>query len=144
MDSMDSTIVLVCDIFVIDFVIDIIIVLKNNFNFLKINKYMEMESIEFIEPKSGEYTIYSKSVCPNCSKVKALLNEKEITFSLIDCDEYLLECKQEFLLFIKSIIASNIECKMFPMVFDNKYFIGGFKETKEHLEKTLIFDNDDF
>ena len=103
-----------------------------------------MESIEFIEPKTGEYTIYSKSGCTNCRKVKALLNENGITFSLIDCDEYLLECKQEFLLFINSIIAINIECKMFPMVFDNKHFIGGFKETKEHLEKTLVFDNDDF
>lgn len=103
-----------------------------------------MESIEFIEPKLGEYTIYSKSGCPNCTNVKALFKEKGITFSLIDCDEYLIECKQEFLLFINSIIANDIEYKMFPMVFDNKCFVGGFFETKKYLEKMITFDNSDF
>ena len=98
--------------------------------------------MEILEPQENTFTIYSKSGCPNCVKVKQLLKDKQIIFTIVDCDEYILTDKHFFLQKMQEITGK--ECKYFPMVFDNKYFIGGFKETKEHLEKTLVFDNDDF
>ncbi len=95
--------------------------------------------IDFIEPINGIYTVYSKSGCKNCTNVKNLLLEHDIEFSLVDCDEYLVNRKPEFLLYIKNM--ANKECKTFPMVFDGKEFIGGYHETIEHLEKTLEFDD---
>jgi len=91
------------------------------------------------QPKQDEYTVYSKSGCPNCNKVKQLLKEKKITFSIVDCDEFLLEDKQVFLQFIQSIAGK--EHKTFPMVFDGMTFIGGFSETTVYLEKMLEFDD---
>ena len=95
---------------------------------------------DFIEPKSNQYTIYSKSGCSYCTKVKELLKEMEQTFSVVDCDDYLLDWKKEFLLYIK--LFADKEWKTFPMVFDGKKFIGGYHETVEHLEKTLDFNEE--
>lgn len=98
--------------------------------------------MEFPKPLQGQFTIYSKSGCINCTKVKTLLKEKHILFTIIDCDEFILESKEEFLAFIQSI--SGIEYKMFPMVFDNAKFIGGYNETNKYLEKMLDFELSDF
>ena len=46
-----------------------------------------METKDFIQPSKTCYTIYSKSGCPNCKKVKDLLEAKQIQFIVIDCDE---------------------------------------------------------
>jgi len=101
--------------------------------------------IEFTKPYENIYTIYSKSGCPNCKKVKTLLEENNIKFIIVDCDEYLINYKTEFLQFIKNLISK--ECKMFPMVFDKTHFIGGFSDTEDYLEKslaTLLDFNQDF
>jgi glutaredoxin len=98
--------------------------------------------MEFPAPVQDEFTIYSKSGCINCTKVKKLLNEKNILFTIIDCDEYILESKEEFLAFIKSM--TGIEHKIFPIVFDNKKCIGGYNETNKYLEKMLDFDSSFF
>jgi len=94
--------------------------------------------MENLEPLANEFTIYSKSGCPNCIKVKQLLKEKQIKFTVVDCDEFLLEDKDMFLQTIQTFIGK--EYKMFPMVFDNKKFIGGFLETNKYIEKILDFD----
>jgi glutaredoxin len=95
------------------------------------------------EPLANEFTVYSKSGCPNCTKVKHLLKEKNLTFSVIDCDEYLLEDKTAFLQWMENLIGK--EYKLFPMVFDNKKFIGGFNEVNKYVETILVFDvNSDF
>ena len=91
--------------------------------------------MEFPKPIKGQITVYSKSGCNNCSFVKRLLKEKNFLFSVIDCDEYILEEKDEFLLFIQDLAGK--EYKMFPMVFDDKKFIGGFNETNKYLDKYL-------
>ena len=93
--------------------------------------------MDFEKPSEKNFTIYSKSGCINCRKVKDLLKSNNIEYEIIDCDDYLLEDKENFLLFIQSY--SNVECKIFPMVFHDEKFIGGFNETKEYLEtlKTL-------
>ena len=54
-------------------------------------------SNQFTKPSESCFTIYSKSGCFNCAKVKDFLQENNIPFTIIDCDEYLLENKAEFL-----------------------------------------------
>lgn len=92
--------------------------------------------MNFEEPKISGFTIYSKSGCPNCNKVKTLLNEKNIIFFLVDCDEYIFDHKEKFLLFIKEI--ANKECKTFPMVFYDNTFVGGYNETQEYVDKLFL------
>ena len=98
------------------------------------------DTVEFIKPCNTTYTIYSKSGCANCTKVKELLEFSKIPFSVIDCDEYLLENKEAFLDFIMNL--TSMEWKTFPMVFDKTQFIGGFLDTKIYLEKTLEFTDE--
>jgi glutaredoxin len=95
----------------------------------------------FLPLKPGKYTVYSKSNCPNCVKVKELLKNEKIDFAIIDCDLYLESRKEEFLVFVKQLIGR--EWTTFPMVFDNHgQFIGGFKDTIIHIERILEFSND--
>jgi glutaredoxin len=98
----------------------------------------------FEEPFENNFTIYSKSGCVNCRKLKDLLKSYCFDYEIIDCDDYLLEDKDNFLLFIKSY--SIVEWKSFPIVFFNGKFIGGLQETKEYLEtfKTIEKTNLDF
>jgi glutaredoxin len=49
------------------------------------------------EPKPIGFTIYSKSGCPNCTRIKKILTENNETFVEINCDEYLIEDKESFL-----------------------------------------------
>jgi len=99
--------------------------------------------MEFPQPIQGQFTIYSKSGCSNCSKVKIFLKDNNINFTIINCDEFILENKEEFLLFIKELIGK--EYRTFPMVFDNSKFIGGFNESIKYitrLQDTLLdFDS---
>jgi len=106
-----------------------------------------MTTIEFEKPMDTCYTVYSKSGCPNCKKVKDLLTTQHITFTIIDCDEYLIETKPEFLQFIQELTSQ--EWKTFPIIFNsNGQFIGGFIDTKLYLENLseqyLNFTDDSF
>jgi glutaredoxin len=92
--------------------------------------------MDFEKPIKSGFTVYSKSGCINCNKVKTLLKEKHFIFSVINCDEYIIENKEDFLQFIKE--KANRECKMFPMVFYDGFFIGGYNETQEYIDKLLL------
>jgi len=72
---------------------------------------------EYVQPKEG-YTVYTKSNCPGCVKVKKLLPDAHY----VNCDEY-LEDVDGFLDFIESITAKGPT--KFPMVFLDKTYIGG-------------------
>jgi glutaredoxin len=96
--------------------------------------------MEFPNPVQGQFTVYSKSGCINCIKVKNLLKEKNIEFTIIDCDEFILENKKDFLEFIQSLVG--IEYKMFPMVFNDKKFIGGYNETNKLLNDIFALNMD--
>ena len=98
--------------------------------------------MDIFEPLETGFTIYSKSGCSHCTKVKNFLRDKNIFFSEVDCDEYLIEDKEGFLLFIKD--RANKEYRSFPMVFKDGNFIGGFAETQSFIDKLLCFVNDDF
>ena len=90
------------------------------------------------KPEETGFTIYSKSGCPNCTRIKKILTEKKQTFNEINCDEYLIEDKEFFLSFIKNLAQK--ESKVFPMIFNSGIFIGSFNETQEFLDKQLSFD----
>ena len=98
--------------------------------------------MEIFEPLDVGFTVYSKSGCYNCTKVKQLLRDNKIFFLEVDCDEFLIEDKEGFLLFIKE--RANKEYKTFPMVFYDAKFLGGLAETQQHFDKLLSFNNDDF
>ena len=87
--------------------------------------------MEFTEPTSKGYTIYSKSGCTYCTKVKDLLKLLKLPYEMVNCDEYLLEDRDGFLAFIKE--RAGKEYKTFPMVFADAKFLGGFSETKASL-----------
>ena len=95
----------------------------------------------FRSPSKNEYTVYSKSGCPNCTKVKELFLSTNIPFTVIDCDKYLIERKTEFLLFIQELTSR--EWKTFPIVFTSDVqFIGGFTDTRVYLEELLEFTDE--
>lgn len=98
--------------------------------------------MEFPIPEKNQITVYTKSSCINCTKVKKLLKDQSFTFNIIDCDEFILENKEEFLAFITNLIGK--EYRMFPMVFNNGKFIGGYNETVSYFtslqDKLLDFD----
>lgn len=86
--------------------------------------------MDFILPNSNTYTIYSKSDCSFCKKAKQLLSNVEPKPLIIECNDYLLQNRKEFLDFI--FTCAGREYKTFPMVFHNGTFIGGFTELKEY------------
>ena len=95
--------------------------------------------MDFEKPSKSGFTIYSKSGCPNCTKVKTLLKSKNLFFNVVDCDEYLIEDKETFLTFIKQL--ANQQVKAFPIIFYDEQFIGGYKETSEFIDElVLAFD----
>lgn len=94
--------------------------------------------MDFILPEKSKFTIYSKSGCPNCTHVKKLLQEHKIDYVIVDCDDYLIEERENFLEFIQKLIGK--ECKTFPMVFFDETFLGGFKETIEYIDTYISFN----
>jgi glutaredoxin len=95
--------------------------------------------MDIIKPNEFGFTIYSKSGCPNCSKVKALLQKNKLKFTIVDCDEYIIEDKSFFLLFINELAKTSVT--MFPIIFNNGLFIGGYNETKNFVDKLLSFED---
>jgi glutaredoxin len=95
--------------------------------------------MEFPIPQSNCFTIYSKSGCKNCIKVKTLLKEKQISFIEIDCDDFIIDNKIEFMQFINKIGKSNIS--QFPIVFSNSIYIGSFNETYNYITHLANIDD---
>lgn len=93
-------------------------------------------------PASDSYTIYSKSSCLYCTKAKVLLQNERVPPLVVNCDEFLLENKQEFLNLMKSLIG--YEYITFPMIFKNGRFIGGYNKTKEFYEESKRVARGDF
>lgn len=92
----------------------------------------------FLYPVIKGYTIYTKEKCIFCEKVKKLLETED--FTLISCDDYLVEDRNAFLKFIEK--EAKVSYKTFPMVFLNGTFVGGFTETKKQYEQSKKFNLD--
>jgi len=92
----------------------------------------------FPTPSSDGYTIYSKSGCSFCVKVKELLVSNNMPFTEIQCDSFLtVTVKEPFLAHIKKL--ANKEYRTFPMVFFHGIFIGGYTETKQYEDMRTSF-----
>ena len=102
--------------------------------------------MDYEEPASKGFTVYTKSGCLNCPKVKSLLKDREL--KIVECDEYLFENRDDFLSYMKRIAETDV--KMFPMVFNDGKFVGGYPETKtlyntlSHVLDELFGSNEDF
>ena len=96
--------------------------------------------MEFEKPSDTDFTVYSKSGCPNCSIVKKILKDKNLIFNVVDCDDYIIEDKENFLLFIKDL--SKREIKQFPIIFHAGVIIGGYNDIRDYIDKLFLsFDN---
>ena len=109
------------------------------------NQNLIQIQIQLIKPIQSHWTIYTKTNCIYCDRVKNLLGgESVITF--VNCDDWLknYETTQLFLNQMKNIIG--YEYRTFPMVFRNNNFVGGFNETNDYLnsQKKNICFTDDF
>lgn len=91
-------------------------------------------------PSPIGYTIYSKSGCVYCERVKELLQYEKTT--VVDCDAYLLNDRDWFLQTMRAHCGRDYQ--MFPMVFYNGTFLGGFDDTKEFYQTKLVEMLEDF
>ena len=91
----------------------------------------------FIVPYEKGWTVYTKSNCVYCDRTKKLLENDSV---YINCDVWLVEHKEQFLNHMKDQIGW--EYKLFPMIFYNGTFIGGYTETKEYIEKMISFEEE--
>ena len=99
--------------------------------------------MDYFEPIKNGFTIYSKSGCKYCDMVKDLFKKNCTSLTAIDCDDYLVEDRAGFLLFINS--CARRDTGGFPKVFKDGVFVGSYKETKALLDKILDFEeNSDF
>jgi glutaredoxin len=79
------------------------------------------------------YTVYSKRECVWCERVKELLaRETSSLVETIACDDALAANRLEFIRIMKE--RTGLETIKFPLVFHNGEFIGGYNDTKQHLE----------
>lgn len=92
--------------------------------------------MEFTVPTTSGFTIYGKSGCSYCERVKALLTDYEQEFTYVNCDEYLLSDRDAFLEFIRTMAGK--EYRTFPMVFSSKVFLGGYTDTFQLMLDTVI------
>jgi glutaredoxin len=92
--------------------------------------------MEIPYPKNQGYTIYTKSNCLFCEKIKKLLENEIPSPQYINSDIYLEINKEEFIDFIKQLTKK--EYRTFPMVFLDGEFLGGFRETKQYRDKNNV------
>ena len=94
------------------------------------------------ETLSKEFTIYSKTGCFYCIKAKTLFKEKKLDHTIIYCDDYILDDKDNFLKYINKLAGKEV--KTFPMIFFQEKFIGGYDETVDFIDKMLLsFDENE-
>lgn len=92
-------------------------------------------------PNKHMFTIYTKTKCEYCTKAKILLEDNNIEYLSINCDEYLMNNRDDFLCFIKDLTSRD--WKTFPIIFnDTGVFVGGFTEMQKYLEKNINFSED--
>ena len=92
--------------------------------------------MEFTNPEIKGFTVYSKSGCPSCTKIKNYLKEKNFLYTEINCDEYILENREEFIKFMEEI-SGQIH-RSYPKIFYDGKIIGGLTETIDFIDKLLL------
>lgn len=106
------------------------------------DKLFDFNTLPFSQSnRTAHWTIYTKSDCVYCTKVKKLL-EKEKLVTFINCDDLLSEDRDGFLDVMEQYIGHRYN--MFPMVFESGNFIGGYDNTVEYLAKphNIVYTDD--
>lgn len=85
-----------------------------------------------------QFIVYSKSGCKNCSKIKTYLNKLGKPFVEVDCDDYIIDNKEQFLNFIFNKIGNRFENPQFPFVFFNNTFFPSKSYVEDFCSKELI------
>jgi glutaredoxin len=72
------------------------------------------------------YTVYTKSNCSYCDKIKVLMDEYNENVNYISCDEWLVSKR---ILFLNIMRAKTLKDEItFPIIFFEGKYIGGFNE----------------
>lgn len=93
--------------------------------------------MESLVPFRNTFTIYSKSDCLNCKYVKLLLEDNEFKFIEVDCDKFLSANRDGFIERMKTL--TDKEKIVFPIVFYNREYVGGFLETQKMITQMIDF-----
>jgi glutaredoxin len=104
----------------------------------------------FTYPNDKLWTIYTKSNCDYCTKVKKLLKLNDISCVVVDSDEYIQDTKSKELFLSQMEYIIGKKYRTFPMVFNGTNFIGGFTDTENYIDSinklksnnNLIFEED--
>jgi glutaredoxin len=95
-------------------------------------------------PNPECFTIYSKSGCPNCEKVKKILDGAKLIYVVVECDGYLVKNRETFLDYMETLAGYRVTT--FPIVFHGDRIVGGYMETNKYLDelekKEIEFDAD--
>ncbi len=89
--------------------------------------------MNILDPNPNIFTIYSKSGCPNCEKVKKILDNSKLIYVVVGCDGYLAENKEAFLDHMEKLAGYCVTT--FPIVFHRGHFVGGYMETNTYLDE---------
>jgi glutaredoxin len=101
--------------------------------------------MEILPQNKDNYTIYSISGCPNCIKVKKFIKSKNLLYEEINCDEYILENKENFIKEMKTLCKiDDNKNVIFPIVFYKNKFIGGYNECVQYIENQLLSFQEQF
>jgi glutaredoxin len=84
----------------------------------------------------SDNVVFSKLGCINCDRVITFLTEYDIEYNVVKCDVLLATDREGFLRSMTEL-TGGITPKVFPMVFIDKKYIGGFREAVEHIEKGI-------
>lgn len=103
--------------------------------------YSQMHDSDSIpRPRDFGFTIYSRSGCPYCDLAKELLEFESMT--AINCDDFLASDRDGFLETMR--LYCGRDYKMFPMIFHNGVFLGGYTDTKDFYQNRLVEMLDEF
>jgi len=85
-------------------------------------------------PTTSGYTVYTKSNCGWCRRVKNML----LNTTVYNCDDFLKKDRETFLKQMDDLTRK--EFRTFPMVFFNGEFVGGYEDTKQHIDFNTSLD----
>lgn len=84
-----------------------------------------MSLLEILD--SNKLVLISKSACPNCVKLKAFFNEKQISYLTVSIEEYLEDTDDDDKVFGEiDFLKKTWEITSYPMTFINGKYIGNY------------------
>lgn len=97
--------------------------------------------MEYPQPASKDFTIYTISKCGYCNRFKNVLAKHSLpAATIINCDLFVenATAKQDFFRFINEF-SSPKKHQTFPVIFHNGEYIGGYMDACAYVEGMLEF-----